>query len=103
MREMVAIPLRENNKCFGGIFIYLKEKDLLSQRKLSLLQGLCAPLAIGVANLWAYEKIEHQLEEIHHYTSRLEEENLYLQEQIRTAHGFTEIIGSASAMQKVFQ
>ena len=103
MREMVVLPLRENNKGFGGIFIYLKEKDLLTERQLSLLQELCAPIAIGVANLWAYEKIERQLEEIHHYTSRLEEENLYLQEQIKTAHGFTEIIGSASAMQKVFQ
>jgi transcriptional regulator with GAF, ATPase, and Fis domain len=103
MREMVAIPLRENDKGFGGIFIYLKEKGRLTQRSLSLLQGLCPPIAIGVANLWAYEKIESQLEEIHHYKSRLEEENLYLQEQIKTVHGFTEIVGSGSAMQKVFQ
>ncbi|MBN9386018.1 MAG: sigma 54-interacting transcriptional regulator [Chitinophagaceae bacterium] len=103
MREMVALPLRENNKGVGGIFIYLKEKGRLSQRSLSLLQGLCAPLAIGLANLWAYEEIERRLEEVNYYKFRLEEENLYLQEQIKTAHGFTKIIGSGSAMQKVFQ
>jgi len=103
MREMVVIPLRENNKGFGCIFLYLKEKSFLSQRKLDLLQGLCTPIAIGMANLQAYEKLERQLEEVHHYISRLKEENLYLQEQIKTANGFTEIIGSGSAMQKVFQ
>lgn len=103
MREMLAIPLRENNQCFGGIFVYFKKKDLLTRRAFSLLQGLCDQISIGVANLWAYEKIESQLEDIRHYKFRLEEENLYLQEQIRTAHGFTEIIGSGSAMQKVFQ
>jgi len=103
MREMLAIPLRESNQGFGGIFIYFKKKGLLTHRAFSLFQGLCDQISAGLANLWAYEKIESQLEEIHHYKSRLEEENLYLQEQIRTAHGYTEIIGSGSAMQKVFQ
>jgi len=103
MREMLAIPLRENNRCFGGLFVYFKKKGLLTHRTISLFQGLCDQLSIGIANLWAYEKIESQLGEIQHYKFRLEEENLYLQEQIRTAHGFTEIIGSGSAMQKVFQ
>lgn len=103
MREILAIPLQENNTSLGGIFIYLKEKGRLTQRNLSLLQDLCSPIAIGMANLWTYEKIESQLEEIHHYTSKLEEENLYLQEQINTMHGFKEIIGPGSAMQKVFE
>jgi len=103
MREMLAIPLRENNRCFGGLFIYFKKKGLLTHRTIRLFQGLCDQISIGLANLWAHEKIESQLKEIHHYKFRLEEENRYLQEQIRTAHGFTEVIGSGSAMQKVFQ
>jgi len=103
MREMLAIPLRENNQGFGGVFIYLKEKGQISHRRLSLLQGLSAQISIGVTNIWAYEKIESQLEEIHHYKFRLEEENLYLQEQIKSAHGFTGMIGAGSAMQKLFQ
>ena len=103
MREMLVLPLRENNKGFGGIFIYIKEKNTLSARTLGLLDGLCAQISIGVTNLWAYEKIESQLQEIHHYKSRLEEENLYLQEQIKTVHGFTEMIGTGAGMQKVTQ
>jgi len=103
MREMLAIPLRTNNQCFGGIFIYFKKKGLMTHRAFGLLRGLCDPISIGAANLWSYEKIESQLKEIHHHQFRLEEENLYLHEQIRAAHGFAEIIGSGSAMQKVFQ
>lgn len=103
MRKMLVLPLRENNKGSGGIFIYMKKKNTLDPRKLNLLNGLCAQISIGVTNLWAYEKIESQLEEIHHYKARLEEENLYLQEQIKSVHGFTEIIGAGAAMQKVMQ
>jgi transcriptional regulator with GAF, ATPase, and Fis domain len=103
MREMLAIPLRENNQGFGGIFIYVKEKGLLTHRVLHLLQELCIQISTGMANSRAYEKMERQLEEIHHHKFRLEEENLYLQEQVRTAHGFTEMIGAGGAMQKVFQ
>lgn len=103
MREMVAIPLRENNRCFGSLFIFFKQKGLLTHRAISLFQRLCDQISIGVANLWAYEKIESQLEESHQYKFRLEEENRYLQEQIKKAHGSTEIIGSGSAMQKLFQ
>lgn len=103
MREMLVIPLRANNQCFGGIFVYFKKKGLMTHHAFSLLPGLCDPISIGVANLWANEKIVSRLEEIHQYKFRLEEENRYLQEQIRAARGFVEIIGSGSAMQKVFQ
>ncbi|MDO6431731.1 sigma 54-interacting transcriptional regulator [Flavitalea sp. BT771] len=103
MREMLAIPLKENDKGIGGVFVYLKEKGKLSHLSFSLLQGLSAQISIGLTNIRAYEEIESQLEEIHHYKSRLEEENYYLQEQVRTAHGFTEMVGAGSAMQKLFQ
>jgi len=103
MREMLTIPLRENNKGFGGVFLYLKEKGQLSHRTIRLLQDLSTQISIGVTNIRAYEKIESQLEEIYHNKFRLEEENLYLKEQIRTAHGFTEMIGAGSAMQQLFQ
>jgi formate hydrogenlyase transcriptional activator len=103
MHELLALPLRENNEGFGAVFLYIKEKGQLTHRSLSLLQGLTAQIAIGFSNLRALEKIESQLEEIHHYKIRLEEENLYLQEQIKTAHGFPEIVGAGSAMQQVFQ
>jgi len=103
MREMLAIPLRENGQCFGGLFIYFKKKGLLTHRAVRLLQGLSELISIGAANLWAYENIESQLEDTHHYKFRLEKENLYLHEQIKTAYGYTEIIGSGSAMQKVYQ
>ncbi|HVU56424.1 MAG TPA: sigma 54-interacting transcriptional regulator [Puia sp.] len=103
MHEILAIPLRVSNQYLGGVFIYFKKKGLLTPRISSLLQGLCDQIAIGMTNLQAYEKVASQLEDIHHYKHRLEEENRYLQEQIRKADGSSEIIGSGSAMQKLFQ
>jgi transcriptional regulator with GAF, ATPase, and Fis domain len=100
---LLALPLRENNQSFGALFIYLKKKGHLDSRTLGLIRELCDPISKGVAHLWAYEKIESRLEETHHHKLRLEGENRYLQEQIRAAQGFAEIIGSGSAIQRVFQ
>src|SRR5207248_3886681 len=44
-----------------------------------------------------------QLEEINHYKQRLEEENLYLQEEIQVTYNYSEIVGTEVEMQKVFR
>ena len=69
----------------------------------SLLNGISAQLAIALANAMANQKIEEQLAEINRYKQQLEEENLYLQEQIETSHNYGEIIGSGPEMQHVYR
>lgn len=48
------------------------------------------------------QKIEDQLKEIKKYKAQLEEENLYLQDQIKYVHNYDEIIGESPAIQRVF-
>jgi len=50
----------------------------------------------------AQTSIATQLEEISTYRQQLENENLYLQEQIQTEYNHSEIIGAGPGMQKVF-
>ncbi|HTI94281.1 MAG TPA: sigma 54-interacting transcriptional regulator [Puia sp.] len=68
-----------------------------------MLNGISAQLAIALANALANQKIEQQLAEIDRYKQQLEEENLYLQEQIETSHNHGEIIGSGPEMQNVYR
>ena len=49
-----------------------------------------------------YEKIESQLTEIKAFQSKLEEENLYLQEQIKVSYDHNELVGTSVEMKKVF-
>jgi transcriptional regulator with GAF, ATPase, and Fis domain len=103
MREMLVLPVRENNQHLGGIFIYMKEKDRFDARCLRMLKSLSTQIAIGMANLKVHEKMERQLEDLHHRMVRLEQENHHLQEQIRTTQAATELIGSGSAMAKIYR
>lgn len=89
LRNMYGLPLRMGNKNIGTIWMLA---DRLSSL---LLNGICAQISIAIDNIQANEKLFA-------YKKRLEVENDYLKEQIKTIY-FTDIIGSADEMQKVYR
>lgn len=103
IREGVALPIRQNDESIGGVFIYMERKGTFNNSELYIAECICSQISIAVANIRAYEKIEDQLKEIKKYKAQLEEENLYLQEQIKFAHNYDEIIGESPAIKKIFQ
>jgi formate hydrogenlyase transcriptional activator len=68
-----------------------------------LLHGVCAQIAIALSNIGANEKIRRQLAIIEGSRTQLEQENQYLQEQIRDGYYEGQIIGSNSGLQNVLQ
>jgi formate hydrogenlyase transcriptional activator len=68
--------------------------DRYGEAEAAFLGEIATQVAPAVDNMLAYEEIA-RLE------ARLEEENVYLQEEIRTAHNFAEIIGQGPAMRRV--
>ncbi len=68
-----------------------------------LLKGISAQIAIALANATANRAIERQLQEIRRYKQQLENENRYLQSEIRDTHNSDEIVGRGIEMQKVFR
>ncbi len=85
-----AAPLRIGDKNIGTLWLIA---DTISAE---LLKGLCSQIAVAIANIKANEQILL-------YKQKLEDENDYLKEQIRTIYNFSEIIGSGAEMQKVYQ
>ncbi len=61
-----------------------------------LLQEVANQVALAVANMQSYEEIVE-------LKARLEKENVYLQEEIRTEHNFEEIIGNSPALLAVLR
>jgi PAS domain S-box-containing protein len=51
----------------------------------------------------AEQGLREAMAEVERLKNRLQEENVYLQEEIRTQHNFEELVGASSAMKKVFQ
>ncbi|CAN5292464.1 hypothetical protein BH09BAC4_BH09BAC4_06650 [soil metagenome] len=85
-----AAPLRIGDKNIGTLWLIA---DTISEE---LLKGLCSQIAVAIANIKANEQILL-------YKQKLEDENDYLKEQIKTIYNFSEIIGSGAEMQKVYQ
>lgn len=103
VKEIIGFPIRMNNECIGGATIYPKEKNIFNNADLQMAQAVFSYLGIALSNIRSFEKIKSQLEEIGSYKSQLEQENQYLQDQIKTAYNYEEIIGSGNGLQKVFQ
>ncbi len=89
LRNMYGLPLRMGNKNIGTIWMLA---DRLSSL---LLNGICAQISIAIDNIQANEKLLA-------YKKRLEVENDYLKEQIKTIY-FSDIIGNADEMHKVYR
>lgn len=90
LKNMYALPLRVGSKNIGTIWMLANRLSSL------LLRGICAQISIAIDNIQANEKILA-------YKKRLEVENDYLKEQIKTIYNFSEIIGSGDEMQKVYR
>jgi transcriptional regulator with GAF, ATPase, and Fis domain len=103
VKEIIGFPLRMNKESIGTVSIYAREKNSFNTESLNLAQAVCSYLGIGLSNIRALEKIKEQLEEINGYKSKLEKENQYLQEEIKTTYNYDQIIGSSNGLRKVFQ
>ncbi|SFM89693.1 Transcriptional regulator containing GAF, AAA-type ATPase, and DNA-binding Fis domains [Chitinophaga sp. YR627] len=68
-----------------------------------LLKSICSQISIALSNIIANEKLNRQFAEINRYKQQLEEETIYLKEEIEVNQNYAEIIGESQAMQKVFR
>jgi formate hydrogenlyase transcriptional activator len=85
------IPLIVGGKSIGTLNIGSGKRNEYSEADVELLQEVANQIALAVANMRSYEEIVE-------LKARLEKENIYLQEEIRTEHNFEEIIGNSPAL-----
>ncbi|PZF71042.1 hypothetical protein DN068_20295 [Taibaiella soli] len=65
VNQLIGFAVRINNKSFGAVYVYVKEKRFFTPQQLQLAQAVCSHISIAISNVLAYEKIEGQLAEIH--------------------------------------
>ena len=90
------VPLIVGGKSIGTLNVGSTEKNQYSQANLETLQEMANQIALAVANMQAYEEISE-------LKARLEKENVYLQQEIRTDHNFEEIVGNSPALLAVLR
>jgi formate hydrogenlyase transcriptional activator len=75
----------------GTFTVWSESKYRYSEEDAELLQEVANQVALAIANMKSYEEIAS-------LKARLEKENVYLQEEIRTEHNFEEIVGNSTAL-----
>jgi len=89
-------PLLFRDRVLGILTIKSLHENAFSQEDAELLGQVAKQVAIAVENALAYREIET-------LKNKLEEEKLYLEEEIRTEYNFEEIIGKSPALKRVLQ
>jgi len=85
------VPLIVEGNCIGTLNVGSAKKNQYTTEDVELLQQMANQIALAVVNMLSYEEIAK-------LKAKLENENVYLQEEIRTEHNFEEITGSSAAL-----
>ena len=94
IQSMCVLPLVFQGKCMGALSLVSREKDRYSDEDAMFLQEVANQVALAIQNMQSYQEIDS-------LKARLEKENVYLQEELRTEHNFEEIVGNSPALLKV--
>ncbi len=93
-RSMVYMPLLSRNQSVGVLGIMSRRVHEPDNWDLKLLGQVCGQLSIALDNATAYDEIQR-------LKADLEQQNVYLRDEIRSAQDVGHIIGDGKAMQQV--
>ena len=96
LRSLCAVPLILRGKCIGILSVVSRKMDQYSEADAQFLQEIAIQVALAIENMKSYEEIAT-------LKGRLEKENIYLREEIRTEHNFEEIVGNSPALLAVLR
>jgi formate hydrogenlyase transcriptional activator len=96
LKSMCCLPLSTRRGALGALVVGSKDPEGLAADELTVLQQLSTYVAIAIDNAHTYEEIKN-------LRDQLSNEKLYLEEEIRLDHNFTDIIGNSPAIKRVLQ
>jgi formate hydrogenlyase transcriptional activator len=96
LKSGCTAPLLFRDRVLGVLSIKSLRENAFSRDDAELFGQVAKQVAIAVENALAYREIET-------LKNKLEEEKLYLEEEIRTEYNFEEIIGNSPALKRVLQ
>ncbi len=94
LQTICCIPLTNRGRSFGTLNLASRRTDVFSATDIELVQQVVAQIAIAVENALAFKEIDA-------LKDKLSEEKLYLEEEIRNAFNFEEIVGESAAIRRV--
>ncbi|MGA9648956.1 sigma-54-dependent Fis family transcriptional regulator [Pedobacter sp.] len=99
---MVGLVIKVGQQPLGFLLFEHHDLNWLCKRK-QLFENIISQGAIVIANILSTQRIELQMQEINAFKQQLEQEKIYLTEEIDKIHNYNEIIGKSDALDHVFR
>ena len=96
VKSACAVPLISHDRALGVLGVGRLNENAFVEDDAALLTEVGKQVAIAVENALAYREIDA-------LKNKLQEEKLYLQEEIRTEYNFEEIVGASLALKRALQ
>ena len=96
MESLCTLPLVTGERCRGVLFFMATEVGAYARLRRNLLEHVASAVAAALDDCLAHE-------EVRQLRDRLAAENVYLQEEIRSEHDFSEVVGNSPALLEVLR
>jgi transcriptional regulator with GAF, ATPase, and Fis domain len=92
MESLCALPLVSQERGIGVLYFMAARRGAYDELPRRLLDQIASAVAVALDDCLAHEEVSA-------LRDRLAAENVYLQEEIRSEHNFSEIVGNSEALQ----
>jgi formate hydrogenlyase transcriptional activator len=100
----LGVPVLDPSGLLIGHLVILDDQPILDpSRALAILRVFAARAGAELARLRADERLRAALAEVEMLRNRLQAENVYLQDEIRSEHNFDDMVGSSAALLEVLR
>jgi formate hydrogenlyase transcriptional activator len=96
VETLCMLPLIRCNSTLGVLCLVRLEKNAFTHPDIEFLTQIAGQVAIAIDNAFAYRRITE-------LSDQLKQENLYLEDEIRSELNFEEIIGNSAALRQVLR
>src|SRR5438132_2686011 len=96
VHSVCYLPLTTARRHLGVLTFASKQPVAYDTADLDFLQQVANQVAVAVENALAFDEIEPLKDKLH-------QEKVYLEEEIRTAHNFGEIVGESATLRRVLK
>ena len=90
----LSVPLKAKDRIIGTLNVGSREVSRYGEGDAELLHAISDQVVLAIQNMLSYEEITA-------LKHRLEQENLYLQEEVRSEAAFADVVGESPGIQKV--
>jgi transcriptional regulator with GAF, ATPase, and Fis domain len=103
LKQVCAVRFSRGGDVFGFWLLFFNEKVPIAPGVVNLIEGLANQISVAVSNIIANQIISNHLHIASQHQQQLEEEKIYLKEEIEKTQNYADIVGESAEVKKIFR